>query len=95
MEKEIKYYTPEEWLRDYAMGGSYHPEEVSEEVKQFAKKHNWDIPSMKKALKSPILNLVLKWKKELSRVSLGFYTINQEAETHMLEQKIKELEELL
>lgn len=49
--KEYKYNTPDEWLQDYAMGGKYDPKEVSPEVTAFAKQHNFDIPSMIKALK--------------------------------------------
>jgi hypothetical protein len=51
MSDAYKYDTPDEWLRDYAMGGRYDPKEVSPEIVAFAEKHDFDIPRMSAALR--------------------------------------------
>ena len=50
-ERHYKYNTVDEWLADYAMGVSFHPDEVAPGVRAFAKKYNFDIPKMIAAAK--------------------------------------------
>jgi hypothetical protein len=45
-QSNFKYNTVDEFLADYAMGGDYIPSQVSPEVREFAKVHNFDIPKM-------------------------------------------------
>jgi hypothetical protein len=42
----FKYNTIDEFLADYSIGGNYIPSEVSPEVRNFAKSHNFDITKM-------------------------------------------------